>query len=143
MLLYMQAPSEAPVCEEYQTGGPPLTSQQVCLPRSLSLYVCVYLYLIWCLKRPKLVTLFPPKVHVYLLTLAYIYIYIMQPDSEQVVQEEHPNRITFSEAPRPVITYSRTVSRNVILVLEFEQMYIEFLMVGKLTYKFWFFCSLH
>ena len=32
-------------------------------------------------------------------------------------------------------TYSRTVSKNVILVLEFEQMYIEFLKVGKLTYK--------
>ena len=57
----------------------------------------------------------------------------MQPDSEQVVQEEHPNRVTFSEAPKLVITYSRTVSRNAILVLEFEQMYIEFLMVGKLT----------
>ena len=27
MLLYMQAPSEAPLCEEHQTGGPPLTSQ--------------------------------------------------------------------------------------------------------------------
>ena len=27
MLLYMQAPSEAPMREEHQTGGPPLTSQ--------------------------------------------------------------------------------------------------------------------
>ena len=87
----------------------------------------------------------PPKVHVYLFTLLYIYIYryIMHPGSEQVVQEEHPIRVTVSEAPGPVITYSRTVSRNVILVLEFEQMYIEFLKVGKLTYKCWFFCSLH
>ena len=58
----------------------------------------------------------------------------MQPDSEQVVQEEHPLRVAVSEAP---------VSRNVILVLEFEQIYIEFLKVGKLTYKIWFFCSLH
>ena len=39
MLLYMQAPSEAPVHEEHQTGDPPFTSQQVCLCRSLSLYV--------------------------------------------------------------------------------------------------------
>ena len=76
MLLYMQAPSEAPVLEEHQTGGPPFTHQQVCLCRSLSLYVCVSLSLIWYLKRPKLVThLFPPKVHVYFLTLEYIYIF--------------------------------------------------------------------
>ena len=127
MLLYMQAPSEAPVREEHQTGGPPLTSQQVCLCRLLSLYVCVSLSFIWCLKRPKLVThLFPPKVHVYLLTLADIYIF-MQLDSEQVVLEEHPIRVIVSEAPGPTITYSRTVSKNVILVLEFKQMYIEFL----------------
>ena len=72
--------------------------------------------------------LFPPNVHVYFFTLAYIYIYIfMQLDSEQVVLEEHPIRVVVSEAPRPTITYSRTVSKNVILVLEFEQMYIEFL----------------
>ena len=67
----------------------------------------------------------------------------MQTNSEQVVQEEHPIRVIVSEAPGHVITYSRTVSRNVILVLEFEQMYIEFLKVHKLTYKIWFFCSLH
>ena len=54
----------------------------------------------------------------------YIYIYIMKPDNEQVVQEEHPIRVTVSEALGPVITYSRIVSRNVIFVLEFEQMYI-------------------
>ena len=34
----------------------------------------------------------------------------MHPDSEQVVQEEHPIRVVVSEAPRPTITYSRTVS---------------------------------
>ena len=58
----------------------------------------------------------------------------MQPDSEQVVQEEHPIRVAVSEALGPTITYSCTVSKKVILVLEFEQMYIEFLKVGKLTY---------
>ena len=67
----------------------------------------------------------------------------MQLDSEKVVIEEHPIGVAASEAPGPTITYSCTVSRNVILVLEFEQMYIEFLKVGKLTYKIWFFCSLH
>ena len=59
-----------------------------------------------------------------------IYIFFMQLDSEQVVLEEHPIRVVVSEAPRPTITYSCTVSKNVILVLEFEQMYIEFLKVG-------------
>ena len=118
----MQAPSEALVHEEHQIGGPPLTSQQVHLCRSFSLYVCVSLSLIWCLKRPKLVThLFPRKVHVYLLTLAYIYIF-MQLDNEQVVLGENLIRVVVSEAPRPTITYSRIVSKNVILVLEFEQM---------------------
>ena len=67
----------------------------------------------------------------------------MQLDGEQVVLQEHPFKVAVSEALGPTITYSRTVSRNVILVLEFEQMYIEFLKVGKLTYKCWFFCSLH
>ena len=39
-----------------------------------SRYVYVSLSLIWCLKSTKLVTcLFPPNVHIYLLTLAYIY----------------------------------------------------------------------
>ena len=51
----------------------------------------------------------------------------MQLDSEQVVLEEHPIGAAVSEAPRHTITYSRTVSKNVILVLEFEQMHIEFL----------------
>ena len=46
MLLYMQAPSEAPVHEEHQTGDPPLTSQQVCLCRSLYLYVCVHILIV-------------------------------------------------------------------------------------------------
>ena len=63
----------------------------------------------------------------------------MHLDSEQVVLEEFPIRVDVSEAPRPNITYSHTVSKNVILVFEFEQMYIEFLKVGKLTYKIWFF----
>ena len=67
----------------------------------------------------------------------------MQLDSEQLVLEEHPIRVAISEAPWPTITYSHTISKNVILVLEFEQMYIEILKVGKLTYKIWFFCSLH
>ena len=67
----------------------------------------------------------------------------MQLDIEQVVLEEHPIRVATNEAPRPTITYSHIVNKNVILVLEFEQMYIEFLKVGKLTYKIWFFCSLH
>ena len=67
----------------------------------------------------------------------------MHLDSMQVVLEENPIRVTVSEAPRPTITYSCTVSKNVILVLEFEQMYIEFLNVDKLTYKIWFFYSLH
>ena len=39
MLLYMQAPSEAPVREEHQTGGPPLTSQHVCL--CIAFFVCL------------------------------------------------------------------------------------------------------
>ena len=43
MLLYMQAPTDASVLEEHQTGGPPVTHQQVCLCRSLSLYVCVHI----------------------------------------------------------------------------------------------------
>ena len=48
----------------------------------------------------------------------------MEPDNEQVVQEEHKIRVAVSEALGPMITYSCTVSRNVIWVLEFEQMYI-------------------
>ena len=43
MLLYMQAPTDAPVLEEHQTGDPPFTHRQVCLCRSLSLYVCVHI----------------------------------------------------------------------------------------------------
>ena len=46
MLLYMQAPSEALVHEEHQTSGPPLTSQQVCLCTSLSLYICVHILIV-------------------------------------------------------------------------------------------------
>ena len=39
----MQAPSEAPVREEHQTGGPPLTSQQVCL--CLDNFLCTFVYI--------------------------------------------------------------------------------------------------
>ena len=69
----MQAPSEALVREEHEIGDPPLMSQQVCL--CIAFFVCLCIAsLIWCLKRPKSVThLFPPNVHVYLLTLAYIF----------------------------------------------------------------------
>ena len=42
----MQAPSEAPVLEEHQTGGPPFTSHQVCLCRSLYLYVCIHIFIV-------------------------------------------------------------------------------------------------
>ena len=42
----MQAPSEALVLEEHQTGGPPFTHQHVCLCRSLSLYVCVHILIV-------------------------------------------------------------------------------------------------
>ena len=73
----MQAPSEAPMHEEHQIGGPPLTSQHVCLCRSLSLYVCVhtYLSLICFLKKPKLVTLSPPR-YMYICCHWHIHIYI-------------------------------------------------------------------
>ena len=43
MLLYMQAPTDAQVLEEHQTGAPPVTHEQVCDCRSLSLYVCVHI----------------------------------------------------------------------------------------------------
>ena len=35
----MQAPSEAPMHEEYQIGDPPLTSHQVCL--CIAFFVCL------------------------------------------------------------------------------------------------------
>ena len=64
----------------------------------------------------------------------------MQPDSEQVVQEEHQIRVVVSEAPGPQITYSRTESRNVILVSRnLNKCIYRILKVGKLTYKFVFF----
>ena len=40
----------------------------------------------------------------------------MQLDSEQVVLEENPIRVDASEAAQPTITYSCTISKNVILV---------------------------
>ena len=71
----MQAPSEAPVCEEHQIGDPPLTSQQVRL--------CIAFFVRLCIAFSDLVLEetqigdppLPPKVHVYLLTLAYIFFY--------------------------------------------------------------------
>ena len=42
----MKAPSEAPVREDHQTGGPPLMSQQVCLCRSVSLYICIHILIL-------------------------------------------------------------------------------------------------
>ena len=68
---FMQAFSEAPVREEHQIGGLPLTSQQVC--SCITFFVCL------CIAFSDLVLvthLFPPKVHVYLLTLAYIFFYV-------------------------------------------------------------------
>ena len=38
----MQAPSEAPVLEEHQTGGPLFTSQQVCL--CIDRFLCTFVY---------------------------------------------------------------------------------------------------
>ena len=54
----MQSPSEAPVREEHETGGPPLTSQQVCLCRSLSLYVCVHILIVTFNMYPNFDTCF-------------------------------------------------------------------------------------
>ena len=45
-----------------------------------------------------------------------IYIFFMCLDTKKVVLEEHPIGVAASEAPRPTITYSRTVSKNVILL---------------------------
>ena len=52
----MQAPGEALVHEEHQIGGPPLTSQQVCLCRSLCLYVCVHILIVKFNMYPNLDT---------------------------------------------------------------------------------------
>ena len=43
MVLYMKDPSEAPVREEHQTGGPPMTSQYVCL--CLDRFLCTFVYI--------------------------------------------------------------------------------------------------
>ena len=120
--------------EEHQIGDPPLTSQQVRL--------CITFFVCLCIAFSDLVLEetqigdppLPPQCTCIFVDIGiYIYIYIMQLDINQVVLEEKPIRVTVSEAPRPTITYSSIVSKNVILVLEFEQMYIEFLKVGKLT----------
>ena len=94
----MQTSSEAPVLEEHQISDPPLTSQHVCL--------CIAFFVCLCITFSDLVLEetqigdppLPPKVHVYFLTLAYIY-FLLQLDSEQVVLEEHLIRVVVSEAP--------------------------------------------
>ena len=93
----MQASSEAPMCEEHQISDPPLTSQQVrlCIAFFVRLGIAfsdLVLEEIQIGDPPH-----PPNVHVYLLTLEYIF--FMQLDSEQVVLEEHPIRVVVSEAP--------------------------------------------
>ena len=137
----MQDTSEAPVLEENQIGDPPLTSQQVHLCISFFLRLCIS-FTDLVLEETQIGDPLPPQGTCIFVDIGiYIYIYIMQPNSEQVVQEEHTIRVAVTEALGPVITYSRTVSRNVIFVLEFEKMYIEFLKVGKLTYNFFIFFS--
>ena len=82
MLLYA-GPSEAPVREEHQIGGQPLTSQQVCLCIAFFVRLCIALFVRLCIAFSDLVLEetqigdppLPPKVHVYLLTLAYIFFY--------------------------------------------------------------------
>ena len=102
--------------EEHQIGDPPLMSQQVRL--------CIAFFNLVLEESQIGDPPLPPQCTCIFVDIG-IYIYIfMQLYSEQVVLEEHPIRVAASEAPRPTITYSRTVSKNVILVLEFEQMYI-------------------
>ena len=113
MLLYMQAPSEAPVLEEHQTGGPPFTHQQVCLCRSLSLYVCVHISRssnIQCVSLIWTCNMF------YMQVAQDEYIVSGSIPTTAEVESQHPVRVAVSEAPGPQITYSHTISRNVILV---------------------------
>ena len=71
----MHASSEASVHEEHQIGDPPLTSQQV--------HLCIAFFICLCIAFSDLVLEetqigdppLPPNVHVYLLTLAYIFFY--------------------------------------------------------------------
>ena len=88
----MQAPTDAPVLEEHQTGGPPVTHQQVCDCRSLSLYVCVhisrssniqYVSLIW--------------------TCNMFYMQVAQ--DEYIVSGSIPSHAEVESQPRPQITY--------------------------------------
>ena len=116
----MQAASEAPVLEENQIDDPPLMSQHE--------HLCIAFFACLCITFSDLVleetqigdAPLPPQdtcIFVYI----GIYIFLC---TEKVVLEKHPIRVIVSEAPRPTITYSRTVSKNVMLVLEFEQMCI-------------------
>ena len=122
----MQAPSEAPVCEEHQINDPPLTSQHVCF--------CIAFFVRLCITFPDLVLeetqigdppLPPQGTCIFVDIGIYIYIF-MQLDSEQVVLEEHPIRAAVSEAPRPTITYSCTISKNFILVSNLNKCTLNF-----------------
>ena len=122
----MQASSEASVHEEHQIGDPPLMIHQVCL--------CITFFVRLCITFSNLVLEetqigdppLPPQDTCIFVDIG-IYIFFMQLDSEQVVLEEHPIRVVVSEAPRPTITYSHTVSKNVILVCN----------LNKCTYNFY------
>ena len=79
----MQAPSEASVHEDHQINDPPLTIQQVCLCIAFFVRLCIAFFVHLCIAFFDLVLEetqigdppLPPKVHVYLLTLAYIFFY--------------------------------------------------------------------
>ena len=94
----MQAPSEAPMHEEYQIGHPTLTSQHVCL--------CITLFVRLSITFSDLVLEetqisdppLPPRDTCIFVDIR-IYIFFMQLDSEQVVLEEHPIKVAISEAP--------------------------------------------
>ena len=94
----MQEYIELVVLEEHQSKvvvDPSLTSQQV--------HLCIILFVRLCIAFSDLVL----DIGIYI---------FMHLDSEQVVLEEHPIGVIVSEVPQPTITYSHTVSKNVILV---------------------------
>ena len=74
----MRAPSEALVREEYQTGGPPLTSQQVCL--CLDHFLCTFVYISYSdlvLEETQIGDPLPPQGTCIFVDIGiYIYIYI-------------------------------------------------------------------